>query len=151
KGKFNGTAAWSGNGRYLVLGNEGSGLSVYENVLTPAERARGLVWWKEVQPAVEARLAGPPAGDFLPVPALGKFTVREPSRKEVAALFARALAEGRTQRSPRWDEYPGYVGELARRQAALEAARLAAQKGESGIAIFRIRAALKKQPGLVPL
>src|SRR5207248_750976 len=80
KGKFAGPAAWSGNGRYLVLADSGGGLSVYENELTEKESARASSWWKDVIASAVPRAAGPaaPPGSFKPVPALRTFSAAAP-------------------------------------------------------------------------
>jgi S1-C subfamily serine protease/Tfp pilus assembly protein PilF len=152
KGKFSGPAAWSGNGRFLVLANDPGGLSVYENALGRDELARAADWWKAIK-VVRLMPAGPAVApsSFEAVAALAKFAATAPARKDLGALFVKAATSGRTSQPGRWHLYPPYVKDEAHRQAAVAAAQQLALKGDAGIAIFRVRAALKAHPDSVPL
>jgi S1-C subfamily serine protease len=45
----NGVAAWSGNGDYLIVAGEKSGIVAYQNPLAGADPQRGAPWWKTIQ------------------------------------------------------------------------------------------------------
>lgn len=149
-GKFRGAGVWSGNGRYLVLATDPGGVTVYENTLTDAESKRAETWMKaiKVTPIVTApaKLAIPE-----PVKALASFELTAPARADLSAVFAQALAKGRTDRPARWSDYPPHARDDGHRQAVDQAAGLLAKKEDNGIAIFRIRQALKKHPDSAPL
>jgi tetratricopeptide (TPR) repeat protein len=151
KGKFSGAACWSGNGRYLFLANQGGGVSAYENTLTKDELARGD-WWKAIR-VVRLQASGPraPVASFEPVEAYRTFAATAPSLKELSELLNKAIRTGRTNQPGNWAEYPGYTKDEAHKRAALMAAALLAEKGDAGIAIFRVRGALKTHKGSVPL
>ena len=48
KGKFNGVSAWSGNGKFLMLGKEGGGVSVFANTLSADEQKLASTWQKKI-------------------------------------------------------------------------------------------------------
>jgi S1-C subfamily serine protease len=153
KGKFSGAGAWSGNGRYLILGNEGGGLSYYENTLSAAEKALAGTWWKKIKVIPVAPVGRPARPEsFVAVEAYRKFTATALPRKELQTLLQKAARTGRTDRPGRWTSYSAYAASTeAALEAALEAARQVALNTDHGITIFKVRQALKKQPDSVPL
>lgn len=151
KGKFSGPAAFSGNGRYLVLANAGGGLTVLENTRTAAEIARAGKWYKEikVQPLTSEGAVG---GDrYEAVEALRKFALTAPSRKELTAALELAASKGRVDRPGRALYYPGYVKDTRHRDAALAILKQLRAKEEPGIILFNARKALKTYPDSVLL
>src|SRR5262249_16469316 len=151
KGKFSGPAAFSGNGRYLVLATSGGGLAVFGNDRSDAEKKRARTWWKELHDpsAAPAHPLGP-IGSFKPLAELSKFAVKDPTRKEVAALFARAIREGRTDLPGKYQAYPPHM-RAETIPAHNEAVPLLGNKNEAGIAIYKLRKHLKKHPNSLPL
>jgi S1-C subfamily serine protease/Tfp pilus assembly protein PilF len=154
-GKFSGAGAWSSDGKYLVLGNNGPGVSVFENTLTEAERERGTAWRKDVRVlpivglgGVVAHTVGP--ASFEPVEALKTFAVVTPTRDEAAALVRKAVAEGRTTRPGLWLEYSGHFKDDAQKAALQEARQQVAQKADLGIVIFQMKTILKATPECAP-
>jgi hypothetical protein len=103
-GKFSGPGAWSGNGRYLVLANNGGGVSVFENTLTDDERKAAAGWWKDIKvvPVVQAALV---TASYKPVEGYDRFALATPTREEVAKALTKALDSVRTDRPGAWQDY----------------------------------------------
>jgi S1-C subfamily serine protease/Tfp pilus assembly protein PilF len=151
KGDFSGPAAWSGNGRYLVLANgKGGGVSIYENALSPEEQKRAETWWKSVKAAAPAAPAAARAA-FEPVPGYGRFSLGKPSRADLSAALARALASGQTDKPGRWQDYEPYVKDEGSRQAIQAAGAGTGRDDDIGIAIYQLRQALAARPESVPV
>jgi S1-C subfamily serine protease/Tfp pilus assembly protein PilF len=146
-GQFNGVCAWSGNGKYLVAAQKTKGISVWENTLSAQETKLAGTWWK----SLVVKVSTAPAATFKVVEALKTFAVKSPSRKEVSAALARAVKEGRTDRAARWQEYQPYLKDDAMRKTIGAAIQNVNQKGDFGIAIFKIKKALKTYPDSPPL
>jgi serine protease Do len=146
-GQFTGVGAWSGNGRYVALGNTGKGLTLVENSLSAAEVKLAGTWWK---PWV-VKFAARPVASFPVVAALTRFAVKSPTRAELAAALAKSVAEGRTDKPARWQEYPEYLKKVEVRKAVDKASEHLKDGGEFGIAIFQLKKALKNHPEAVPL
>jgi Tfp pilus assembly protein PilF len=60
-GQFNGVGAWSGNGRYLILGNAPNGVTVYENALSKEEAKAAGEWYKAIKAPSPPKKTGAPA------------------------------------------------------------------------------------------
>jgi len=61
KGRFSGVGTWSGNGRYLVLGSAGGGVTAFENGLSKEEEKAAGEWPKAIKvvPSVPDKGTGP--------------------------------------------------------------------------------------------
>lgn len=148
-GKFTGPGAWSGNGRYLVLANNGGGVSLFENALTEDERKSAAGWWKEIKvvPVVTSALV---TVSYKPVEGYDRFALASPAREEVAKALIKAADSVRTDRPGVWQDYEPYAKDASRK--VIEAA-LPQIKGKTdlGIAIFQLKKALKDHPDSVPV
>jgi S1-C subfamily serine protease/Tfp pilus assembly protein PilF len=149
KGKFSGAGAWSGNGRYLVLGLNGGGIGLYENNLTAAELKLAVAWWKDIK-AVAVAPAQAATATFQAVAEYEKFAIAEPTRDDLTRALAKALT-GRTDRPGNWEEYGNYNRAEPARQAVEGARPMIASKMDLGIAIFQLKKALKAHPDAVPV
>jgi S1-C subfamily serine protease len=150
KGKFSGVGAWSGNGRFLVLGNSGPGVTAFENALSREEEKVAGAWFKAVK-VVPVTAPKAVVASFEAVPELADFALANPSREELTRALARAIDKGRTRRPGRWEDYTPYARDDAARQAVGDARPQIEGKTDLGIAIFQLRKALKASPGSVPL
>jgi S1-C subfamily serine protease/Tfp pilus assembly protein PilF len=150
KGKFS-TGTWSGNGRYLVLANEGSaGVTLYANSLSEAERNLGATWWKNLQVST-AKSTPRRSPSFEPVEALGQFTLKSPTREELALFLSHAAEKGRTDRPASWRDYAPYLKEEEVGKTLQAIRPLFDQKEDNGLVIFRLKKALKTHADSVPL
>jgi S1-C subfamily serine protease/Tfp pilus assembly protein PilF len=150
KGNFSGAGAWSGNGRFLVLGNNaGPGVTVFENALSKEEEKAAGAWFK----AIKVVPVAPPqtaVASFEAVPELANFALATPSREELTQALAKAIEKGRTSRPGRWEGYTPYAKEDAPRKVIADVLPLIAGKMDLGIAIFQLKKALKATPTSVP-
>jgi hypothetical protein len=144
-GPFRGACAWSGNGRYLVVANGGGGLDVFENSLTEDEKAQAGKWYKEVR-AMTATLSSGPAAACEPIEPLRTFAVATPTAEQLTALLDKAAVQARTARPVSWQHCPAYAEDEAAHNAPP-----AGPGDDLGIAIFKLRKALKADPESVPL
>jgi hypothetical protein len=64
KGQFNGVGAWSGNGRYLFLGNAGGGVTPFANALSKEEEKAAGAWYKAIPvvPVMPPKTDAPASG-----------------------------------------------------------------------------------------
>jgi S1-C subfamily serine protease/Tfp pilus assembly protein PilF len=148
KGKFTGPVAWSGNGRYLVLANEGGGISLHENTLSIEEQQVAASWWKNI--SVVPLAPTMVTASFQAIEAYSRFALTNPSREEVAKSLAKAAGSGRTEKPGRWQEHAPYTQEEGARQA-IQAVRQMNQREDNGLIIFQLKKALKTNPQSVLL
>jgi S1-C subfamily serine protease/Tfp pilus assembly protein PilF len=149
KGAFTGPAAWSGNGRYLILA-VANGVTIYDNALSSGEQKLAGAWWKAIKVARATVPAVRPA-TFRAVEELTRFALAALKREDVAGAFDKAASAGRTERLGQWPEYAPYVKDPKPRQAIDAAAPQFNSKEDIGIAIFQLKKALKNNPDSVPL
>src|SRR5262249_8141556 len=115
KGKFSGAGAWSGNGRYLVLGIAGGGINLYQNELAQAGQKLAAAWGKDIK-AVSVAPAQATTAKFEPVAEYEKFALAEPSHEDLVKALAKAMT-GRTDRPGHWEEYGPYNRDEPARKA----------------------------------
>jgi tetratricopeptide (TPR) repeat protein len=149
KGPFNGTGAWSGDGRYLLLGRGDAGVLCWSNSLSSLETRVASTWWKNL--TVTDRNADAPSLVFPEVAAIRQFNLTKPTRELMAQALAKALREGSTNKPPSWMEFAAYAKDDAMRQAIQDANRSLHQEKDFGFAMFQIRKSLEKYPECAPL
>ena len=146
EGDFAAPAAWSPDGRYLIVkkAREG-GFYAISNPLSDAETHFAREWWKGLAP--QSAEAAPAAADpgAEPVEELASFNASALPH-DVRAAFERAIVSGRALRPPAWPASGVYAldDELQRLRDAIDASLR--KEGEEGILINRMREALEKHP-----
>lgn len=149
--RFGRACAWSGDGRFLLLAGP-EGLVVYENPLTPEEKQYAATWHQSVKPTATVA-ARPPSAQpptIKPIPGLAAFKPQS-ERTGVERALAVARRSGRTDALPGWRQHKPYVQN--EESAALVGELGSGQAGvlDAGVAIYRLRNQLKKDPSSVPL
>lgn len=155
RGKFTGPAAWSGNGKFLFLAREakdGGGLFAYSNDLSAAEVKLASDWPSRIvvtpiELPVSAKIA---PTSFNPVPGYDKFEIGKPTRDELARTLAKIIASKRDERPGPWNQYPAYQDDKVT-QVIDEVREPLAKKEDVGIAIFKLKKAVKTNGKSVPL
>jgi S1-C subfamily serine protease/DNA-binding beta-propeller fold protein YncE len=146
-GRFAGPATWSGDGKYLVLADDKSGVAIFENTLLPAEATLAVNWWKNIH---VARPAAAARATFQAVESLRQFVLADPSRTDLARRLAQVASARRTDKPGSWQEYAPYIKDDSLRQTIQEVQAQISRKEDVGIAIFRLKKAIQAQPDSVP-
>ena len=148
-GAFSGRCAWTGDGRYLVLGTQGSGVVLYQNDLTSDEKRRASSWWRSIAPAnvLPARTT-PPTPE--PVKALTVFAASSDPATVRKNLDA-AIATGAAQRPVSWTEFSKYSSDREGMALALSLRQAASDEQGRGVRIYKLRRSLEQHSGFPPL
>src|SRR5262249_5668733 len=138
-------------GRFLILGNKGSGITVYQHELTPAEIVSSHTWWKKIipdpaaeaaRPAVAARSKSKPRT----IDALTHFQLSS-DRDVLSKSLSAAVASKATDQPLPWRKLPEYVAN----PDAMAAISSLSDGSANGVHIYALRKALAKDPKSVPL
>jgi S1-C subfamily serine protease/Tfp pilus assembly protein PilF/DNA-binding beta-propeller fold protein YncE len=140
-GKFTGPGAWSGNGRYLVLANNGGGVSLFENKLSEEEQKSAAAWWKEIKVVPVATVALVTVS-YKPAEGYDRFAVATPTHEELAKALAKAADSARTDRPGAWQDYDAYAKDPSRKVVEAVLPQIKA-KTDLGLAIFQLKKAVK--------
>ena len=155
KGTFNGASAWSGNGKFLILGNEskgneGKGVSVFANTLSADERRLASTWQKKVVVVALEKSKAATAVSFNAVEGYDKFAVARPSKEDLAKSLAKILASNRKDRPGAWNQYQPYREEKVL-EIIEDVREKLKRKEDLGLAIFQLKKLLKTHENSVPV
>lgn len=146
--KFGPHCVWSGDGEFLVAsGENGKGVSVWRNKMTPAEQKLASTWWKALEPADQGSSETAPT-DLKPDSELQKFALVG-DRAQVVARLDQAIKSGGTKQPLDWRKYPAYADPEAVKITEQASAEM--EDDRAGLAIHILRQGLKEHPDVLPL
>ncbi len=152
KGKFAGPSAWSGNGKFLFLAKQDGGVIAFANDLSADEHKLAAAWFERIviTPLDSSQGAIKPTFSFTPVAGYEKFEIGKLTRGDLAAALAKVINRKPTDRPGPWNAFADYQNPKV--TEVIEDARenLGKQK-EFGIAIFKLKKAMKENEKSVPL
>jgi S1-C subfamily serine protease len=156
KGSYQPVAAWSSDGAWLFVAGKEQGMSIYENELTPEDRATYAVRLKDQGTSGQSRRASrspskstaPKASQFKKLPTLTKFTPESVLAKSKAKAAAAARSKSEVG-PPKMKEHALYSGESEALQQVLVVLEKFDPK-EAGLAVYQLKGVLKEHPDFVP-
>lgn len=143
-GRFSHASTWDAGGCTLYVAAKDAGLSAFQIEHSVEETRIAGTWVEAMKKEWPAAPRRPAEVTATAVPGLDSFQPTE-AREAVVALIQRALREGRTDRPLGYPDYAPYTAGATKRADLQEAFELT-QKGDTGIAIFKIRKLLEAEP-----
>jgi tetratricopeptide (TPR) repeat protein len=142
-GPFGAASTWSADGRYLFIAGKQSGLKVFELERNTDEVAAGGAFAanlaKEYPQAIATK-----ATPVLTLSELSNFQIHG-DRPAIQALLKRIPGEGRTTKPISWDAHSPFFKSEPQKAELLKILELT-RSADAGLAVFRAKEFLKKEP-----
>jgi len=149
KGSFNGVATWTGDGKYVLLANKKTGLSVYRNQLTSEEEKIAQNWWKDKEDVKKLSTTRVQAA-LKPMLIFSDFTIKS-DRITIQKALVKAFKEGHTRQPLSWKNYQVYIEDQEVYNAISESEETLKPGENAGVVIYQLKKLIQKHPESAPL
>jgi S1-C subfamily serine protease len=144
EGRFSRASTWDAGGLTLYVAAKGAGIAAYQIERSGPETQLAGTWVEAMKKEWPVVARKPGNATATAVPGLDTFQPTE-VREAVVALIQRAQREGRTHRPLGYLDYAPYTAGAAKRADLLEGFE-SVQKGDTGVAIFKMKKLLEAEP-----